>query len=481
MLVAAVLGFVGVVALALVLQLLAPSDAEILERATPAKSAWSAPGRITHYTTVVAQTNPVTGQPEKLRREHWSSADGTVQRMTTVRVGTPRTFSSIYEPDSMRIGNIAEETSSTSTTNPRYRVSQIDTAEGLATNVDTASAARHGVWWGPCGSCHEPELDAEMLATAQAGAPPYLAASNRSALRVVGRGRVRGRRTYVLEANRPSRPEGYREVTRIDVDQATYLPLRYRIEIVQSLGSEGTDVIDTTEIDVTSHETMPAAELGAGWSAVQLPASAAYAARQSFDASQAVVWPPVDAVPSQEPSRPVVYDLGEGYPILGGRMTGVRFRPADEPIEAEGGRLGRPDAVVEELHPKPGVRPMLRVLTEYGEAVAPGEDHRFSRTPESLDNGWTYSPLLWVITLPKVSDAEVREWARGGSIKRITVAGGEAWEIRGATIEDSLRPFDYGAVVAQTADATVVITQPPNVPDAPELVRQAADQLTKRQ
>ena len=48
-------------------------------------------------------------------------------------------------------------------------------------------------------------------------------------------------------------------------------------------------------------------------------------------------------------------------------------------------------------------------------------------------------------------------------------------------IEDSLRPFDYGAVVVQMPDATVVITQPPHAADMPAIVREAANHLVRRQ
>ncbi len=462
-------------------RLRAPSDPEILERVAPTTSAWRSPGMVTHYTTVVERRNPQTGKPEKLRLEHWTSYDGSSQRVTTVGVGTPRTYASIYEPDSLRIGNIAEETSATASTNPDYRVREVDTPEGLSTLVNTAATARHEVWWGPCGSCHAPKLDAGVLAAAQGGLPPYLSATNRDALKVVGRGKVRGRPTYVLEAERPSVPEGYREVTRIDVDRTTYLPLRYRIDIVQDIGKAGQDLVDSTEIDITSHELVPESRIASGWASLTLPPGTPYAARESFDASTTIVWPPRGTAPPAEAVKPPVYDLGAGYGITGGRMSGVRFSPPPSPLSAEGGSVGRPDAVVEELHPTPGTPPVLRVLAEYGEVTPPGEDAKYGSGEESLDDGSSYSPLLSVITLPRVSDADVREWAKGASIAPFTATGRQAFEIRGASIEDSLRPFDYGAVVVQMPDATVVITQPPHTADVPALVRDAAAHLVKRQ
>ncbi len=480
MLAAAAIGVLAVVAVMGVSRLLAPSNAEILERVAPATSAWNRPGSITHYTTVVEQRNSQTGKPEKLRREHWVSYDGSSQKVTTTRIGTPRTYASIYEPDSLRTGNIAEETSVTVSTNPGYSVRQVDTPEGLWTLAETLPTARHEVWWGPCGSCHAPRLDATVLANAQAGLPPYLSAVNRKALKVVGRGKVRGRPTYVLEAERPSVPEGYREVTRIDVDRKTYLPLRYRVEIIQDLGKEGEDLVDATDIEVMAHELVPASAMATGWASLALPAGAAYAARQSFDASTAITWPPTGTVPSRIVEKPPVYDLGQGYPMVGGRMSGVRFRPAPTPVSAEGGQVGRPDAVLEELHPTPGEAPVVRVLTEYGEVTPPGEDAKYGAGEESLDDGTSYSPLLSVMTMPRVSDAELGQWAKGASIVPFSAAGRPAFEIRGASIEDSLRPFDYGAVVVQMPDATVVITQPPHAADVPALVRDAATHLVKR-
>ena len=156
------LAIVAVVVLAIgamvvVSQLLAPSGPEIISKVAPTTSAWSRPGSITHFTTVTEQRNPETGEREKLRREHWVSADGTSQRVQTVRLGTPRTYASIYEPDSLRTENVAEETSSTATTNGLYSVREVDTPEGLSTLVRTAPTARHDVWWGPCGSCHVPD------------------------------------------------------------------------------------------------------------------------------------------------------------------------------------------------------------------------------------------------------------------------------------------------------------------------------------
>jgi hypothetical protein len=478
---AAVIGALAVVAVIALPRLFRPSDAEILERVAPTASAWRSPGSVTHYTTVVEQRNPQTGEPERLRREHWVSYDGASQKVTTIRVGTPRTYASIYEPDSLHTGNIAEETSVTATTNPGYRVRQVDTPEGLWTLVQTAATARHDVWWGPCGSCHAPKLDAATLAATQGGLPPYLSAVNRSALKVVGQGRVRGRPTYVLEAERPSVPEGYREVTRIDVDRKTFLPLRYRIETLQNIGKAGEDLVDATAIDVMTHELIPESKMASGWAALALPADWPYAAREAFDASTTISWPPAGTVPSRRAEQPPVYDLGQGYPITGGRMSGVRFRPVPSPLGAEGGQVGRPDAVVEELHPTPGEAPVLRVLTEYGELTPPGEDAKFGAGEQSLDDGSSYSPLLWVTTLPPTSDAEIREWARGGSITPFTAAGRPAFEIRGASIEDSLRPFDYGAVVVQMPDATVVITQPPHTADLPAIVREAAAHVVKRQ
>jgi hypothetical protein len=462
-------------------RLLAPSDAEILERSAAATSAWRRAGSVTHFTTVVRQRNAETGQPEKLQREHWSSYDGSSQRVTTIRVGTPRTYASIFAPDSLRTDNIAEETSSTSSTNPAYRTRLVDTSEGLWALVETAPTARHQVWWGPCGSCHAPKLDATTLAAEQGGLPPYLSAINRSVLEVVGRGRVRGRPTYVLEAERPSVPEGYREVTRIDIDRKTYLPLRYRIDIVQDLRQAGQDVVDSTQIDVMTHELVPESKTASGWAALVLPASAPYAARQSFDASVPVTWPPADGAAQDGVQRPVVYDLGTGYPIPGGRMSGVRLKPSPSPVDAEGGLPGRPDAVLEDLHPEAGKASELRVLTEYGEVTPPGEDPKFGAGEDSLDNGSKYSPLLNVITLPLVSGAEIRQWASGASVKPFSAVGRPAFEIRGASIENSLRPFNYGAVVVQMPDATVVITQPPHAADNAALVREAANHVVKRQ
>jgi hypothetical protein len=121
------------------------------------------------------------------------------------------------------------------------------------------------------------------------------------------------------------------------------------------------------------------------------------------------------------------------------------------------------------------------VVTEYGEVTPPGEDPKFGRAGQSLDNGSTYSPVVWIVTVPKVTDATVRAWGAGGSVVPVTAAGRPAFEIRGATIEDSLRPFDYAAVVVQMPDSTVVVTQPPNAPDVPVLVREAASRLVKRQ
>jgi hypothetical protein len=150
-------------------------------------------------------------------------------------------------------------------------------------------------------------------------------------------------------------------------------------------------------------------------------------------------------------------------------------------VSTDGGQVGRPDAVLEELHPPPGGAPVVRVLAEYGEITLPGEDAKFGAGEESLDDGSSYSPLLWVLTLPRTSDAEVRQWAGPASIEPFSAAGRPALEIRGASIEDSLRPFDYGAVVVQMPDATVVIAQPPHAADAPALVREAAAHLVKRQ
>ena len=463
-------------------RLLAPSDAEILALAAPSASAWRQPGMITHYTTIIRQRNPETGEPEKLTREHWVSFEGAFQREATIRVGTPRTFLSIYEPDSLRADNVAEETSSTVSTNREYRAREVETAEGLYAVVDTAPSGRHAVWWGPCGSCHAPKMDAAMLASAQAGLPPYLASVNRNTLRVVGRGRVRGRRTWVLEAERPSVPEGYREVTRIDVDRKTYLPLRYRVQIVQDLAKAGQDVVETTDIDITSHELIPESKIQEGWFALSLPPSLAYAARQSFDSAGPVTWPPSDTTPPRTLQKPPIYDLGRAYPILGGLLSGVRFRTLPpSPASSTGGSAGRPDAIVEDLHPAPGPSSIVRVLTEYGEVTPPGSEPKWGNGDETLADGAKYSALIRVVTMPRVSDAAIREWSRGASVTRFSAGGRPAYEIRGASIEDSVRPFDYGAVVVQMPDATVVITQPPHAVDAPSLVREAAGHLVKRQ
>jgi hypothetical protein len=480
-----VVGLLAIAAVTLIARLAAPSDAEIIARATSRESVWRQANMVTRYSTVVRRTNPVTGEPEKLLQEHWDTYDGSSLKTTTVRVGTPRTYASIFEPDPLRVGNIAEETSSTATTNPLYRTHTVDTPQGLWEVVDTAAAAKHDSWWGPCGSCHVPKLDPSIIATAQAGLPPYLAPVNKSALKVAGTGKVAGRRTYVLEAERPSVPEGYREITRIDVDRRTYLPLRYRVEIVQDLAKAGQDVVDTTEVDITSHRLVPLSKVPLGGFGAFLPPSLAYAARQSFDASAAVTWPPPDSTPrssAPESTRPAIYDLGSGYHILGGNMGGLRFTgPASPTASAVPTEVGRPNAVLEALHPTPGEEPQIRVVTEYGEIEPPGEDLRYGQAQNTLDNGSRYAPLLWVITLPKVTNATVRQWAGSATVTPFSVAGGPGFEIRGATIEDSLRPFDYGAVVVQMPDATVVITQPPNTPDVPVLVKDAASHLVKRQ
>ncbi len=320
----ALAGVVIVVAL-VVSRLLAPTDSEIVARATASASGWRQAGSITHFTTVVEQANPQSGASEKLRREHWVSFDGLTQRVSTSRVGTPRTYASIFEPDPLRTGNIAEETSDTASISASLTAASVETPQGLWVVADAAATARHRLWWGPCGSCHAPKQSAEALARAQVGLPPYLAPVNRAALKVVGKGKVAGRRTYVLRAERPSVPNGYRELTLIDVDRKTFLPLRYRIEVVQDLGKSGSDVVERTQVDVTSHELLGRTQVQSGWASLALPADAPYVARQSFDASTTALWPPADSIPLR-PGQPVTaYDLGESYPLPGGRMTGVRF------------------------------------------------------------------------------------------------------------------------------------------------------------
>ncbi len=151
------------------------------------------------------------------------------------------------------------------------------------------------------------------------------------------------------------------------------------------------------------------------------------------------------------------------------------------PRTSTAGRAGRPSLIVEELHPKAGDPPNIRTLVEYGEVNSPGERPKFGAGDETLADGSSYSPLVWVLTLPKVSDAQVRQWAGRGTIRSLDVWGHPGFEIRGASIEDSLRPFDYGAAIVQMPDATVVITQPPHAADNAQLVLEAASHLVKRQ
>ena len=265
--------------------------------------------------------------------------------VTTIRVGTPRTYASIYEPDSLRTGNIAEETSTTASTNPDYR-----TPAGRHTRraVDARRDAPDRRAPGVVGAVRlvpraQARRDHARRRAGRASAVPL--AGEPKALRVVGRGKVRGRPTYVLEAERPSVPEGYREVTRIDVDRRTYLPLRYRVEIVQDLGKAGRG---PRRCDGDrGHDARTGArvdEMATGWASLALPAvERRTSARQSFDASTTVTWPPTrHCTPANRPRSRRSTISAQGYPMLGGRMSGSGSGRHRHPSSAQGGQAAAP-------------------------------------------------------------------------------------------------------------------------------------------
>jgi len=244
----------------------------------------------------------------------------------------------------------------------------------------------------------------------------------------------------------------------------------YRIERVDS-GGEPSSADSRSranrevEVDVRilSHDLIDPKDLPADWFELAAPTGRPWAARQSFNPTQTVGWPPIGstgtdsrAVTEASQVIPPVYDLGASFRLGEALVTGAYLAPAPPGEDATSGKMtvGTPPAVLEVLHPAPSPTAALdggalRAVVEYSEVTSAGAAPTWPSGNASESDNVGYSQLIWVVTLPP---------------------GSSAWGVAEG---------DY--VLVDKPDATVIVEAAPGTKLSKVALQEAAKHLRRRQ